>query len=187
MNFFRNRLECSCDRRKLKAREEKLHSTSAIKKEPETDKSKSFDSEEKSPLSDNSGHKKLESSEKEEVPEKLLIDRNSPNEENGGSSQWSEITIVDTDNNTDDKLRDLSFTDIALRKSSALPILNQLPENASSLHIDSFIPSDLTKPNLKVAGNKKSLNIFTTNKLLIKDQQPPSMVPVSPTPPSVLQ
>ena len=160
--FFRNRLECSCDRRKLKAREEKLHSTSAIKKEPETDKSKSFDSEEKSPLSDNSGHKKLESSEKEEVPEKLLIDLNSPNEENGGSSQWSEITIVDTDNNTDDKLRDISFTDIALRKSSALPILNQLPENASSLHIDSFIPSDLTKPNLKVAGNNKSLNIKHT-------------------------
>lgn len=67
---------------------------------------------------------------------------------------------VDTDNyeavelNSDDKLRDLSFTDIALRKVPA-PILTQLPENASNLNIDSFVPTELTSQNVKLAGKKK--------------------------------
>jgi len=81
-----------------------------------------------------------------------LIDLRSPGD-NDNSTNWSEISIVDTDNtdNNDEKLRDLSFTDIALRKSD-VPILKHLPENASSLQIDSFIPPDLTKPNVKLAG-----------------------------------
>ena len=145
--FFRSRLECSCDRRKLKAREDKIQRT-AVQKEPEPDKSKSFDTEEKSPLSDNSGHKKLPCNEKEEVCEKLLIDLSSPSDQNN-ESHWSEISIIDTD--SDDKLRDLSFTDIAMRKST-VPILEHLPKNASSMQIDSFIPTDLTTHNLKVAG-----------------------------------
>ena len=32
------------------------------------------------------------------------------------------------------------------------PILNQLPENASNLHIDSFVPTELTAQNVKLAG-----------------------------------
>ena len=46
---------------------------------------------------------------------------------------------------TEDKMRDLSFTDIALRKTS-VPILSQLPQHAlgPQLHIDSFVPSELT-------------------------------------------
>ena len=47
--------------------------------------------------------------------------------------------------------RDLSFTDIALRNNPA-PILKHLPENAASLKIDSFVPHDLTAPNVKLAG-----------------------------------
>ena len=66
--------------------------------------------------------------------------------------------IVDTDYeavdpNSDDNLRDLSFTDIALRKEPA-PILTQLPENASNLTIDSFVPTDLTSQNAKLSGKK---------------------------------
>ena len=68
--------------------------------------------------------------------------------------------LVDTDNyesvepNSDDKLRDLSFTDIALRKVPA-PILTQLPENASNLNIDSFVPTELTSQNIKLTGVTK--------------------------------
>ena len=75
---------------------------------------------------------------------------------------------MDTDNyesvepNSDDKLRDLSFTDIALRKVPA-PILTQLPENASNLNIDSFVPTELTSQNIKLAGETKSLNFSIDN------------------------
>ena len=68
--------------------------------------------------------------------------------------------LVDSDNyesvepNSDDKLRDLSFTDIALRKVPA-PILNQLPGNASNLNIDSFVPTELTSQNIKLTGVTK--------------------------------
>ena len=41
-----------------------------------------------------------------------------------------------------------------LFRNNPVPILNQLPENASSLHIDSFVPADLTTPNVKMAGEK---------------------------------
>ena len=77
---------------------------------------------------------------------------------------------MDTDNyeavetNSDDKLRDLSFTDIALRKVPA-PILTQLPENASNLNIDSFVPTELTSHNVKLAG-KRSL-IFPIDQLKV--------------------
>ena len=77
------------------------------------------------------------------------------------------FVVVDTDNceaaepNNDDKLRDLSFTDIALRKVPA-PILTQLPENASNLNIDSFVPTELTSQNIKFAGK-----IFNNMILLI--------------------
>ena len=68
---------------------------------------------------------------------------------------FATLVTVDTDNyeagDPDDKLRDLSFTDIALRRMPA-PILNQLPENASNLHIDSFVPTELTAQNVKLAG-----------------------------------
>ena len=69
---------------------------------------------------------------------------------------------MDTDNyesvepNSDDKLRDLSFTDIALRKVPA-PILTQLPENASNLNIDSFVPTELTSQNMKLTGVTKKI------------------------------
>jgi len=90
---------------------------------------------------------------KKESEERLLIDLRSPGQEEG---PWSEIRIVDTDYeavdpNSDDNLRDLSFTDIALRKEPA-PILTQLPENASNLTIDSFVPTDLTSQNAKLSG-----------------------------------
>ena len=91
----------------------------------------------------------------------LLIDLRSPGDEVG--QDWSEISIVDTDHvqsdaPSDDKLRDLSFTDIALR-NNPVPILSQLPENASSLHIDSFVPVDLTTPNMKLAGDSKGFEV----------------------------
>ena len=78
--------------------------------------------------------------------------------------------LVDTDNyesvepNSDDKLRDLSFTDIALRKVPA-PILTQLPENASNLNIDSFVPTELTSQNIKLTGVTKK---YTFQLIILK-------------------
>ena len=85
-------------------------------------------------------------------------DRRSPGSsgEGGGgdtAAAWSEISIVDTDTrdtsdpgDQEEKLRDLSFTDIALRRSAA-PILHQLPQNAAQLNIDSFVPADCLATN----------------------------------------
>ena len=68
------------------------------------------------------------------------------------AAAWSEISIVDTDTrdtsdpgDQEEKLRDLSFTDIALRRSAA-PILHQLPQNAAQLNIDSFVPAECLAP-----------------------------------------
>ena len=127
-----------------------------------------------SPISDSERVSEPESSygAKKESEERLLIDLRSPGQEEG---PWSEIRIgwfnfsfhlcvfpiycfiVDTDYetadlNSDDNLRDLSFTDIALRKMPA-PILTQLPANASNLTIDSFVPTELTSQNAKLTGN----------------------------------
>ena len=151
---FRSRLECSCDRRRVKT---EVSNAAITKFEPDlgpesTTKSKTEPSE--SDSSQDSGCSQNQEPDANSS-ETLLIDLRSPGDNDNSNPNWSEISIVDTDNgdNNDEKLRDLSFTDIALRKSD-VPILKHLPENASSLQIDSFIPPDLTKPNVKLAGTK---------------------------------
>jgi len=155
----RSRLECSCDRRKVKT--EVPNNTAITKFEPDlvpdSTKSKTETTSESDSSQDSSGSNQHQEADSNKT-ETLLIDLRSPGD-NDNSTKWSEISIVDTDqsDNNDEKLRDLSFTDIALRKS-AVPILNHLPENASSLQIDSFIPPDLTKPNVKLAGPSTPLH-----------------------------
>ena len=73
----------------------------------------------------------------------LLIDLSSP----GHEETWGDINILHTEGEGEDKARDLSFTDIALRKTG-VAMLSQLPQHASSLQIDSFVPTELTVPSV---------------------------------------
>ena len=131
----RRHAECSCDRRRERSRpgHQGHHRPEESDKSPSSGYSSQDSNTEEPPAQQG-----------QQTAEKLLIDLSSP----GGESKttgWSDINIVDTDGDTEDKMRDLSFTDIALRKTS-VPILSQLPQHAlgSQLHIDSFVPSELT-------------------------------------------
>ena len=134
MFTVRRHLECSCDRRRERSRpgQQGHHRPEERDKSPSSGYSSQDSNTEEPPAQQG------------QQTEKLLIDLSSP----GGESKttgWSDINIIDTDGDTEDKMRDLSFTDIALRKTG-VPILSQLPQHAlgPQLHIDSFVPSELT-------------------------------------------
>ena len=156
----RRHLECSCDRGRDRARSEskpsKLRCEVASDKSPSSGYS-SQDSNNEEQSGAHSEHQQADT---------LLIDLTSP----GRDDTWADINILDTDGDGEDKVRDLSFTDIALRKTG-VAMLSQLPQHASSLQIDSFVPAELTVPSvaaLKGAVSALSLrylshkNIFFT-------------------------
>lgn len=160
-------IECSCDPRARSrgassSRVSKTRDVVHCHQKSSSSKTETMSERKTSPISYSDSVLEPEQSygAKKEEEERLLIDLRSPGQEEG---PWSEIRIVDTDNyesvepNSDDKLRDLSFTDIALRKVPA-PILTQLPENASNLNIDSFVPTELTSQNIKLAGPSTPLH-----------------------------
>ena len=138
----RQQLECSCDTRRERRRTE---SASRLTSQSSRRPQKSEESD-KSP---SSGYSSQDSNTEE--GERLLIDLSSP--AGNVTNTWADINIIDTDGDTEDKIRDLSFTDIALRKTPA-PILSKLPENAlgSEMKIDSFVPSELTVASLHLKG-----------------------------------
>ena len=140
----RQQLERSCDTRRERRRTE---STSRLTSQSSRRPQKSEESD-KSP---SSGYSSQDSNTEDQAGERLLIDLSSP--AGNVTNTWADINIIDTDGDTEDKIRDLSFTDIALRKTPA-PILSKLPENAlgSEMKIDSFVPSELTVASLHLKG-----------------------------------
>ena len=143
----RRHLECSCDRRRDRARSES---------KPSSDKSPS------------SGYSSQDSNNEEPSgtaqtgphhSDTLLIDLSSP----GHEDTWGDINILDTDVVGEDKIRDLSFTDIALRKTG-VAMLSQLPQDAASRHIDSFVPVELTVPSgAALKGEVSALSLLSLN------------------------
>ena len=161
----RRHLECSCDRAGRTERAARTAESSSKAKQ-----SQPSSSSDKSP---SSGYSSQDSNTEEQSQQSqqggaqsdntLLIDLSSP----GREDTWGHINILDTDvkeeeaeeeEEVEDKIRDLSFTDIALRKSG-VALLAQLPQHAAQLQIDSFVPVELTGPGEE---NVKGKNVSST-------------------------
>ena len=137
MFTVRRHLECSCDRRRDRTRSESK--PSKLRCEIASDKSPSsgYSSQDSNNEEQSGAHTEPQHT------DTLLIDLSSP----GRDDTWADINILDTDGDGEDKVRDLSFTDIALRKTG-VAMLSQLPQHAASLQIDSFVPAELTVPSV---------------------------------------
>ena len=140
----RKHLECSCDRRS--ERSERAGQSSSEKRS----ESKPSD---KSPSSGYSSQDSNTEDNSRPGTEALLIDLSSP----GREDTWGDIRILDTDGEAEveDKIRDLSFTDIALRRTG-VALLSQLPQHAADLQIDSFVPAELTEPSERSQQGQRS-------------------------------
>ena len=154
----RRHLECSCEkgeRRRDRARSEgrregrsegRIEGRSEGRRENKPVKLSCEAASDKSP---SSGYSSQDSNTEEQTgaqsntADTLLIDLSSP----GREDTWGDINILDTDGDGEDKMRDLSFTDIALRKTG-VALLSQLPQDAAQLQIDSFVPPELTVPSV---------------------------------------
>ena len=157
----RRHLECSCDRAGRTERAARTAESSS-KAKP----SQPSSSSDKSP---SSGYSSQDSNTEEQSQQggatsdnTLLIDLSSP----GREDTWGHINILDTDvqeveaeEEVEDKIRDLSFTDIALRKSG-VALLAQLPQHAAQLQIDSFVPVELTGPGGETVKGKNVSSTF---------------------------
>ena len=161
----RRHLECSCDRRRdwtaRTDRTEGKHSKLRSETATASDKSPS------------SGYSSQDSNNEEQSgaqTDTLLIDLSSP----GREETWEDINIIHAEGDGEDKARDLSFTDIALRKTG-VAMLSQLPQHASSLQIDSFVPTELTVPSVPalkgaVSALSSLIAIIKTNKCFLLSQ-----------------
>ena len=121
--FFRSRLvECSCDRRKLKSeiqnnklnqqQQQSAHSRVQSKLQQQQSQNSVQISSNKDQCEQDTSPVSVHSRDEDKTAEeRLLIDLRSPGDEDDAvrNPNWSEITIVDTDNTTDtqedDKLR----------------------------------------------------------------------------------